>query len=68
MEVDNAEIGRSPVSLRAGGEVMNRESPHENMAAVDLATGIGALDAAAASRIQHLGLRFKRMLWKPRAG
>ena len=36
--------------------------------AVDLATGIGALDAAAASRIQHLGLRFKRMLWKPRAG
>ena len=44
---------------------MNRESPHENMAAVDLATGIGALDAAAASRIQHLGLRFKRMLWNP---
>jgi len=24
--------------------------------------------AAAASRIQHLGLRFKRMLWKLRAG
>ncbi len=41
---------------------------HETMAAVDLAAGIGALDAAAASRIQHLGLRFKRMLWKLRAG
>ncbi len=38
------------------------------MAAVDLAAGIEALDAAAASRIQHLGLRFKRMLWKLRAG
>jgi len=38
------------------------------MAAVDLAAEIGALDAAAASRIRHLGLRFKRMLWKLRAG
>ena len=28
----------------------------------------GALDTAAASRIQHLGLRFKRMLWKLRVG
>jgi len=38
------------------------------MAAVDLAAGIGALDLATASRIQHLGLRFKRMLGKLRAG
>ena len=38
------------------------------MAAVDLATAIGALDAAVADRIQRLGLRFKRMLWKLRAG
>ncbi len=35
---------------------------------MDLAAAIGALDAAAADRIQQLGLRFKRMLWKLRAG
>jgi len=46
----------------------SNNSLHETMAAVDLAAGIGALDAAAASRIQHLGLRFKGMLWKLRAG
>ena len=46
----------------------SNNSLHETVAAVDLAAAIGALDAAAADRIQHLGLRFKRMLWKLRAG
>ena len=44
----------------------SNNSLHETLAAVDLATAIGAMDAAAAGRIQHLGLRFKRMLWKLR--
>ena len=46
----------------------SNNSLHETVAAVDLAAAIGALDAATADRIQHLGLRFKRMLWKLRAG
>ena len=46
----------------------SNNSLHETLAAIDLAAGIGAMDAAAASRIQHLGLRFKQMLWKLRAG
>ena len=46
----------------------SNNSLHETVAAVDLAAAIGALDAATSDRIQHLGLRFKRMLWKLRAG
>src|ERR671925_1890686 len=37
----------------------SNNSLHETVAAVDLAAAIEALDAAAADRIQHLGLRFK---------
>ena len=46
----------------------SNNSLHETVAAIDLALTIGALDAAVAERIQHLGLRFKKMLWKLRAG
>jgi four helix bundle protein len=46
----------------------SNNSLHETMAAVDLATAIGALDTASADHIQRLGVRFKRMLWKLRAG
>ncbi len=65
--------GRSPRRRAAALQQTDRlvesnNSRHETMAAVDLAAGIGALDASAADRIQHLGLRFKRMLWKLRAG
>jgi four helix bundle protein len=45
----------------------SNNSLHETIAAVDLATAIGALDPARASRIQELGLRFRKMLYKLRA-
>ena len=46
----------------------SNNSLHETVAAVDFAAALGALDADSAARIQELGLRFKKMLWKLRAG
>ena len=42
-------------------------SLHETIAAVDLASAIGAVDASRAARIQELGLRFRKMIYKLRA-
>ncbi|MFL5311203.1 MAG: four helix bundle protein [Myxococcales bacterium] len=44
----------------------SNNSLHETIAAVDLASAIGALDPASAARIQDLGLRFRKMLYKLR--
>jgi len=45
----------------------SNNSLHETIAAVDLASAIGALDPARAAHIQELGLRFRKMLYKLRA-
>jgi four helix bundle protein len=45
----------------------SNNSLHETIAAVDLASAIGALDPARATQIQDLGLRFRKMLYKLRA-
>jgi four helix bundle protein len=44
----------------------SNNSLHETLAAVDLASAIGALDPALAFHIQELGVRFRKMLYKLR--
>ena len=44
----------------------SNNSLHETIAAVDLASALGALDPAQASRIQELGLRLRKMLYARR--
>jgi four helix bundle protein len=44
----------------------SNNSLHETIAAVDLACAIGAVDPPHATRIQHLGLRLRKMLYKLR--
>jgi hypothetical protein len=45
----------------------SNNSLHETIAAVDLASAIGAVDPARAAEVQALGLRLRKMLYKLRA-